>query len=141
MDTITVGCKLPNGFVIQAYQEDEYPEPVMGGGTRMQKRFIPVGKAIKLNGNRQPFGVIPEYLIQGGYALTPGVDKDVWDSWYKHFKESDLIKNHLIVAHEKGDTIGMAKAHKATTSGFEPLKQDGDPRMPKGIKRDAGKAA
>lgn len=131
-DTVMVALKHPTGIVIEAFVGSEAYEPVMGGGQRKVKVFRPAGKRYTVNGNRYPFGTMPSYKIIAGYALTPGIPKDVWECWLSQHQDMPLVQNHLIHAHESVEYASdQAKDGQALRSGLEPLLTKGDPRVAK----------
>lgn len=136
-ETVVVALKLPNGLIIQAQEKTTDQEPIMGGGTREVAVFRPVGQQFSLHGNRVPFGKMPNYPIVGGYALTDGVPKDVWENWRDLHKDMPLVRNGLVAAFDDMDSAkDFAKDGKALKSGFEPLALKGDPRVDKKKTRD-----
>jgi hypothetical protein len=132
----TVACKLPHGLVLQVYEEYEDGEAVLGGGVRVVKRFRPMGETITLNGNAMKFGEAPRHRIISGFALTEGVDKDFFDRWVEQNKDLPAVKNRLIYAFEKLDSVeGQAKNDASLRNGMEPMAIDRDPRSPRRIQR------
>src|SRR5882672_6276275 len=76
--TVTVGCKLPSGFVLHLYKMEPFHEAVFGGGVRETTiaRRLP-GEWI-LNGYGEKHGELGKIIrnrhqISGGFGLTPGV--------------------------------------------------------------------
>lgn len=136
METITIGCKLPNGIILKIFEMKSKSEAVMGGGMRDVLMAHDTGKSIKLNGNSfdQLKGPGDVQIVKGtGFALTMGVDKALWDAWYKMNSDCDLIKNGLIFAQEKKENVSAnAKDHKSVVSGFERLNPK---NMPKKLKK------
>lgn len=134
-ETVTVACKMPHGLVLQLQQMQEVRVPAMGGGFVIEKQFRPTGDQIVIKGNAVPVGVAPSHEIAGGYALTPGVPKDFWETWLEQNAELDLVKRGLIFAESGVDRARDAgKEQKATRSGLEPLNGTDpakDPRVPK----------
>lgn len=129
---VTVACKLPNGLKLQIYDMEEGSEPVMGGGTKTVKRAVSVGEPVKLNGVAVPFGKVPNYMIVGGYALTTGVDAQLFRRWMRDNWDSPIVTNKLILVHEdKVNVSDAAKDHDSIRSGLEPITPDKDPRIPR----------
>jgi hypothetical protein len=130
--TVTVGCKLPSGFVMETHRFEPIFEPVLGGGTRETRRAFKTGREHTLNGYAiNPLeamkGNVPTHLIIGGYGLTSGVPRDFWDEWYAEYKDSALVKNQVIVMHETADGARAMVVDRAKVqSGFEPI----DPENP-----------
>lgn len=139
-ETVTVGLKHPHGIVIQAYVEDMEDE-LIPGGTRPRKVWRATGTQYVINGNRVPAGVAPDFPIEGGYALTPGIPKEVWECWRDMNKKTHPLlagDNPLIMAYDSPSFLkDAAKEAKNTRSGLEPLLRNDDPRVAK--RRDGGK--
>lgn len=126
--TVSIACKVPNGLLLRLFDMVEVDVPVMGGGTKTVKEGRPRARAdgqeinIKINGPATPFGVAPKCLIVGGYAITPNVDADIWAEWLSQNKSSDMVKAHMIYAHEKPEYANkMAVERKELQSGMHPL--------------------
>ena len=144
--TVTVCCKTPNGVVIQASEAYTTQEPVMGGGYREIKAFKRVGPQVKINGFARAVGVDAAHPIIGGYGLTHGVSKALWENWVHANRDSDLVKNNLIFAHERQESAaGDAADKKDIKSGWEALNTERkmvkgqslpvDPRYPTSIQK------
>jgi hypothetical protein len=84
------------------------------------------------NGNTVPENMPPRPQMATGYALTHNVSKDLFDSWLAENKDSAMVKNRLVFAYEKTDSVkDAAKDCKGVDSGLGPLIPDADRRMPK----------
>lgn len=94
MSTVTIGCKLPNGIIMEV----EGAKPVVINGW---------------NNN----------LIQGaGHGLTDNVPADVWEAWKKVHAESKLVKGGFIFANTRAEgTKDRARDQKDNKSGHEQL--------------------
>ncbi|SPL70857.1 hypothetical protein [Acinetobacter stercoris] len=92
VNKVTIGCKLPNGFILQ------------------------VGEVThRINGFNQS-------TVIGGHGITENVPSELWDAWVEENKERDLYKNGFVFAHDKAkSTAAEAKEKQATQSGTEPL--------------------
>lgn len=131
-EKISVGCKLPNGLRLRNFRMIESSEPMMGGGRRQIKVAEHIGEDIILHGTATPFGVAPKWLIVDGYAITPNVDKDAFMLWLKDNANSPLVKNKIVIYHEKADHVtGQAAELTKVRSGLEPLDPVSDPRRPR----------
>ncbi len=94
-EVVVVGCKLPNGIVLE---QDGY-------------RVI-------LNGANSA-------NIVGGYGLTEGVDKDAFEKWIKTHADQAYVKNELVFAQAKTNSAeSKAKENASVKSGLEGLPQD-----------------
>ena len=120
MAGVTIGCKLPNGFLMTIYKGEPVQLPRLGGGTVEETRAVPIGTPIKINGPAVPHGQRPAFVIAGGYALTPDVPADVAKAWFEQNKHSAMVKNEVVIMHDK-DTKGAAKERLEIRSGLEPL--------------------
>jgi hypothetical protein len=124
---VYVACKIPNGITITGYREHTERELVQGGGVRDIKMWRPTGHACTIDGPAAPFGQQPKARVVAGFAITEGVPKEIWDSWFEHNAEQIYVQRGLIFASEKLDAVeGHARAHKTVTTGFEGI----DPAKP-----------
>lgn len=90
MATVTVGCKLPHGLIIE------------------------VGNvAVTLKGKNSS-------NVIGGYGLTEDVDRDFFEKWLAANKDSAAVKNNLIFAQERATNARAEAKEKAKVkNGFE----------------------
>lgn len=135
MPTVTIACKLPSGLLLRVFKMEESQEPVMGGGFRSVKVARQVGETVRINGCAHPQDKAPlQPIVQGtGYALTPGVDKEFWDTWLAQNKDLMAVRNGLIFAHEKeASTVAEAREKKSVRSGLERLDPD---KLPSGLEK------
>ena len=94
-ETIVVGCKLPNGLVVE-----------QGGYT------------VTLNGANSS-------NVIGGYGLTEGVDKDAFEKWLEVHKNQLYVKNELVFAQAKANSAqSKANENASVKTGLEGLPQD-----------------
>ena len=130
--TVTVACKIPAGLVLSLDRMVEGQEPVMGGGWKTVKRAEPIGEPVRLLGPRKLVGELQRNLV-AGYALTYGVSREFWDAWYAANRETDLVRNRMVFAHER-NTEALAKEHRKALSNLEPLttaqRTEGDRKVP-----------
>jgi hypothetical protein len=139
---VTVACKVPNGLILRLFKMVDFEEPVIGGGIRTSKRGQPdMSKPpVLVNGpGGIGFGHAPKCQIADGYGLTPNVDADFFAEWMRQNADLDAVKNRMIFAHEKQDTITkMARDNEKRRSGMEPIEPGSDPRRPKSPLRQVG---
>lgn len=94
-NTITVGCKLPNGLTIEINNQ-----------------------SITLNGANSA-------ALIGGHGITYDVDADLFNAWLEAHKDRDMVKNGFIFAHESSkDTKAEAKEKTGNATKLEALKPD-----------------
>ncbi|MGF6604585.1 hypothetical protein P3T23_009341 [Paraburkholderia sp. GAS448] len=100
--TVTVACRLPQGLHLDIVKHGE------------------VRKRVTLAGSNSTQAV-------AGFGITEHVPKDFFDRWLADHRELPAVKNGLIFAHEKKDSV-EARATERTDlkSGLEPL----DPKKP-----------
>jgi hypothetical protein len=120
--TVTVACKLPHGIKIRDHEEGTTFENVMGGGTRKIKVFRPIGPVIRIKGPQVPTEFIRLVEVVGGYAITEGVDAEVFARWMRWNAEMPAVQNLLIFGGEERDKVlGMARERATIKSGLEAL--------------------
>lgn len=139
METVTVACKLPNGLRMRIFSLQTSQEPVMGGGSREFKIFRETGEEFTIRGWSIEKGSDVNGEIMHGAFLNHGVPKAFWDKWYAQNKDSAFVKEGLIFANDKENSVrAEAKEKKDVRSGLERL----DPnKLPKGIKPGSHDAA
>lgn len=126
-EKVTVACRVPNGLRLRLFRFEEASELVLGGGTRTYQRSIPITKGDKplevvVHGPSIPMGFAPSYLIVGGYALTPNIDKDFFEAWMEQNRNTDLVRNKMIFCQEHTqDAQAQAQEQKDVRSGMEPM--------------------
>jgi hypothetical protein len=120
--TVVVACKLPHGIKIRDYEESVAHENVMGGGSRKVKVFRPIGPVIRIKGPQVPKEFIRLVEVVGGYAITEGVDAEVFGRWMRWNADMPAVENLLIFGGEKRDEVlGLARERANIRSGLEPL--------------------
>ena len=94
-ETVTVGCKLPHGL-----------------------KFTVADKTVTLSGANST-------TIVGGYGLTEGVDKGVFDEFLKLYADQPFVKNELVFAQANTKSAASkATEQAAEKTGLEGLPQD-----------------
>lgn len=122
-ETVDVYCKLPHGLILRLFAETTVDVPVMGGGVKSAKEFIPMPDQVVLNGWAHKKEEAAACLIVNGFAVTHEVSKDFMDQWLEQNKEHSAVKAGLIFTAKRGDH-GQAKEKADVKSGLEPLNQD-----------------
>ena len=141
--TVTVGCKMPGGLILQLYEMHDEKEATPNG-FRDIKVARPAGDPVRINGCAVPVGgPQPKHMVLGGYGLTPGVDADFFAKWLKQNEHSMLVKNKLIFSANSRDSAeSKAEEMAKVRSNLEPLNPTfttdkngriiaADPRYPK----------
>lgn len=133
--TVTVASKLPMDLTLRLFTWATRNELVMGGGTRE----VRVAEAVRgtkefiVQGNSWAQNKGAHQQIVGGYAITHGIPKEFWERWLDQNKDSDIITNGMLFAHqETASTMSEAKEKEKQKSGLERL----DPNnLPKGLQK------
>jgi hypothetical protein len=127
---VTVGCKIPNGIILQLSTMEQSTEPVMGGGHRDVKIGRKVGERYVIKGPRLKLGEVPTFVMAGGYALTIGVvPEDFWNEWVRQNHDSDIVRNEFVIAHKSVDDVESHCANNAALrTGLEPMDPNNLPR-------------
>lgn len=99
MPQVTVGCKLPNGLVIEKGEK----KVVLKGANTSE--------------------------LIGGHGITEGVDKDFFEAWLADHKDLDFVKGGFVFAHEKSQNASAeAKDRSKNKTGLEPLDPTDKPK-------------
>ena len=124
-ETLTVGCKLPNGIMLQLYELRDVEIERPDGTVRPIKKAFASSEAIKLNGCAKFRGGGKETLhdIRNGAGLTFGVPADLFRQWIRENADAEYIKRGLVFAHKSNDIQAQSKDHVSLRSGLEPLNQ------------------
>lgn len=114
MTTVTVGCKLPSGLVMELIE--------VGNG------LLPAvkGKTVTLAGaNSLRVGMVGNPL-NGRFATTQ-VEEEFAKAWFERNKNLECVRTGLVFPCEKPNAAeSMAKERDAVKTGLEPL----DPKKP-----------
>lgn len=98
--TVTVYCKLPNGFLMENMADRDHPDY----------------RSIGLK------GINHMHIAGAQFGVTQGVPKDYFESWQKRMAKFKVIRNGLIfAAANETDGNAMVKELKGLKSGLEPL--------------------
>ena len=137
--TVTVASKLPMKLELQCCSKRTLQRRAQGV-VWQEVEYYKSGPAVVIEGTSYPVGTPPPNMpprprMESGYALTFGVSKDLWDQWLLENKDSAVVKNKLVFAYEKADSVkGQAKDGKDLDSGLGPLRpDDNDRRMQKKV--------
>jgi hypothetical protein len=131
-DTVTVACKLPAGLIIRGMRPDVRMVPVLGGGHREEKYWKEDGRRVEILGNAKPQNGEFKTRVEGGYALTHGVPKDLWEQWLDANEDQPMVQKGLIMAFGSvEDAAGFGRDNRAIRSGLERLNPAGDSRNPR----------
>ena len=127
-ETVVVALKHPGGLILHYFQKQVQQEATRDGFRNVEVS-VRVGEPFTLRGNAATAELERQALIpdQGGYALTHGVPKALWDQWYSHNKSSPLVTENLIAGFpNEFEALAWAKLHGTIRSGLERI----DPLRP-----------
>src|ERR1700752_4012000 len=101
--TVSVASKLPMDLTLRLFRWVKRNELVMGGGSREVRiaEEVPGSKRFIVQGNSWAQNKGAHQQIVGGYAITHGIPKDFWEQWLEQNKDSDMIVNHMLFAHQE----------------------------------------
>jgi hypothetical protein len=125
--TVSVWNKHPHGLILRVGKFAERAEAA-AIHARTVKEWQQTD-SITVAGPARRIGEDARAPVIGGYAVTHGVPKDLWDQWLADNKDTAMVRNRVIFAHEKssyGD--GQASEQTGVRTGMEPLSQGKDPR-------------
>ena len=135
--TVTVACKMPHGLNCRLFRTVPRPEPLPGGGVKMVEMAEPIpGRSFQLNGYLIPAKgeEPPPPAHPGAFALTHGVDKEMFEEWLRQNEDLDLVRAGLVFAHEKDNEVkAYTKDNKELKSGLEPIDRSNISRNFKGV--------
>lgn len=139
--SVSVASKLPMDLTLKLFTFVTKNELVMGGGTREVKvaEATRGAKQFIVQGNSWAQNKGAHQQIVGGYAITHGIPAAFWEQWLDQNKDSDIVVNGMLFAHqEAASTTAEAKEKEGEKSGLERL----DPaKLPKGLQTSDAKRA
>lgn len=116
MATVTIGCKLPNGLVLESGYTVEHGNVVRTAGY----------KRLKLNGaNQNRFQIVnnvremsnPKAPLHFEPGITENVDEAFFDKWVIDHRDSNIVRNKLVWK-VKNRTEAKARAIGETQNDF-----------------------
>lgn len=118
---VVVACKWPSGLELRVYNyievDEDYP-----GGTRKIRRAMQRGDAVHLNGYLKPNkGKIQQPAQQAFYELTHSIDEDFMKAWWQQNKDSDLVKNEIVMFGSIDEIKSRIRTNELRRCGVEPL--------------------
>ncbi len=132
-ETVTIGCKWPNGFVMRLYDFEEVEINVQGRIYKENQAALnPEYPEYTLNGfsidlGAMAGGIAPGHEIVGGYGLTHGIPRDFAEAWFEQNKLAPFVKNGIVFMQGNEQRArAHAKEYRGLQSGVQPL----DPSNP-----------
>lgn len=131
--TVTVGCKLPHGLIMELPGKAEGLQPA------------PVGKRVEIKGANSLRLDRKEMATSYDTAFTP-VEEEFARAWFKRYADMTAVKGGMIFIREKqADAVAQGKEMALEATGLEGLNPKGDQRagnVPgRTAKEEAAKAA
>lgn len=128
-ETVTVLCKIPQGFELVVHEERKLTQVGLGHSKEVSEWF-PTDKVFRLNGSAHAQNEGPRCRTIGGYAVTEGVPKDLWESWLGQFKKHPAVVNCLICAFDDGAyAADFANENRKSKTGLERLNPNALPNL------------
>lgn len=125
MPTVIVGCKLPNGLIMELIKPGPLNMPT------------PPSKRVTLAGANSLRTSKAENPLVSRYAMTP-VDEEFAREWFKQNAQMDFVKaGAVFIAKDAKEAQAEAKEKvDEVKTGLEPLNPDKDARLPRGVAPD-----
>lgn len=124
--TVTVGCKLPAGMILELDNEVMVASAMTGG--KEVKTFVPSGRTVELIGSNAMSDSSPQNKLIGenggrvvmGCGLTE-VEADFWNEWSAQKKGFPPLTLGMIFATPTAnDARNEAKSRASLKTGMEP---------------------
>lgn len=116
MPLVTVGCKLPNGLVLESgyklengsiVRTDKYTRVMLAGANQRVAQLVEAGGV----------PVAPRDLMPG---ITDNVDEGFFDQWVKDHADSNIVRNNLIwKVKNRNEAAAAAKTEVQRKIGLE----------------------
>ena len=142
-DTVTIGCKWPNGIVMRLYDILEEEINIQGRMVKENHAVLnPDYPEYVLNGfsidlEKMAGGIPPEHQIVGGYGLTHGIPRDFAEKWFEQNRQSSMVKNKLVfMASSEQNARSQARDQASLKSGIEPI-DPSNPAQRAGLRKGA----
>lgn len=127
--TVTVACKIPQGFDCIIHEVREFKQ-VTKGGMAVTEQSFPTERGFRLKGPARGQTEGPRILTAAGYAINRGIEKALWDAWREQYKEHPAVKGGLIYSLGSSDkTIDAAKDRRGIKTGLERLNPHDMPKL------------
>jgi len=132
-NTVTIGCKLPGGLVIEVGYKVEATGADGKKFTKLQKTDKYRRVVLKGWHSGVPDGVIVLANHQPKPGITRGVPKEVWDEWVKEPSHASLVEQGIVfVATNEADLQAKILDARKAKSGLEA--REGD-KLVQGVER------
>jgi len=126
--TVTVACKLPNGLILRGFRWCDETEVGPTGSRQVRVCRAIEGESFTVAGNGG-IGFMASNLVDlmgrhvpGGFGITHGVPKDLWENWLEFNKDTELVRTGLIFAlPSESDVAIEARSREPLRSGLEPI--------------------
>jgi len=130
--TVVVVCKMPRGLYLQLHSYTKQDVRVMGGGIETRDVAIRDVDKLRLKPTVLPFGMMPNYSIEAGFSINPGIPSDFWRKWMEQNSKLQLVEEGLVRGFDdEASARAYCREFEKKETGLEPLKQEGDLRVEK----------
>lgn len=124
---VHVGCKLPNGLVLELFDERTMAPPPNSVWTpAMHRPPILRGRHVLKGANsiKNDFTLRGLAQEQFNYAVTP-VPEEFWREWYaRHKDDAPCARGFVFALPKEKETIAEGKVRASEPTGLEPLKPE-----------------
>lgn len=138
-DTVTMGCKVPNGVVLRLFDLVDV-QLSMNGIVLTEKQAQQREGEYVLNGfsidlGKMAGGIPPEHQIIGGFGLTSGIPRDFADEWFAQNAQSALVRNKIVfMERNENEARAHARDYASLQSGLQPVDPN-DPSTRAGLRK------
>lgn len=133
MSTVTIGCKIPQGFWMELIE----PGMADDGKPGLMPAAVDPDKPRVLIKGPNSTRIARTNPLTNAFVLNE-VDEGLATEWFKRNAKNPMVRNGQVFIQAKaGHAAGVAKERRDVATGFEPLNPISDPRL----KKEAPKAA
>jgi hypothetical protein len=127
-ETVTVASKIPQGLILQLFKPREIEMTALGGSQKATQ-FFPTGDEFTIAGAAHPQNEGPRCRTVGGFAITDGVPKSLWDAWMEQTgRYLPAVINKMIFAFPNSErATDAAKDHRTVLTGLERINPNKPP--------------
>jgi len=117
--TVTVACKILSGMTCRIHEKRKVT--VVGlGHSKSEDQWFETDRVFTVAGPAHAQNEGPRHQNVGGFAITYGVPKDLWDEWRRQNNDLPAVRNGHILAYETADkAMDAAKERKGLKTGLE----------------------
>jgi hypothetical protein len=132
--TVWIGCKIPNGLLLQLHTKTKMDRPVQGGGIKEVAVYLRDGEPVRLRGPAVPFGAIPRFTIEKRLRSDRSEARVLGEPGLSRTSPWIMLKEGLVFVPLSTRWMPRRKARDQggdIMSGLEPLSGPADRRVEK----------